>query len=44
MRAPCKVGISLASAYPVSDPRQRARWMVERTQAAHAAGDSRHTP
>jgi alkanesulfonate monooxygenase SsuD/methylene tetrahydromethanopterin reductase-like flavin-dependent oxidoreductase (luciferase family) len=33
-----RVGISLTSAYAVSTPRDGARWMVERTQAAHAAG------
>jgi alkanesulfonate monooxygenase SsuD/methylene tetrahydromethanopterin reductase-like flavin-dependent oxidoreductase (luciferase family) len=32
------IGISLTSAYTVSDPREGARWMVERTRAAHAAG------
>lgn len=33
-----KIGISLTSAYAVSDPREGARFMVERTRAAHAAG------
>lgn len=34
-----KVGISLTSNYPdVTDPRQGARWMIERTAAAHRAG------
>jgi len=34
-----KVGISLTSNYPeVKDPRQGARWMIERTAAARRAG------
>ncbi len=33
-----RVGISLTSSYPVSDPRQGARWMVERAAAARQAG------
>jgi alkanesulfonate monooxygenase SsuD/methylene tetrahydromethanopterin reductase-like flavin-dependent oxidoreductase (luciferase family) len=34
-----RVGISLTSNYPdVKDPRQGARWMIERTAAAHRAG------
>ena len=34
-----KVGISLTSNHPdARDPRQGARWMIERTAAAHRAG------
>ena len=33
-----KIGTSLRSTYPVDDPRQGARWMVERAAAAAAAG------
>jgi hypothetical protein len=34
-----KVGISLTSNYPdATDPRQAARWMIERAAAAHRAG------
>jgi len=34
-----RVGISLTSNHPdVKDPRQGARWMIERTAAAHSAG------
>ena len=33
-----KVGISLASAHRVRDPREGARWMIERTIAAREAG------
>jgi hypothetical protein len=34
-----RVGISLTSNYPdVEDPRQGARWMIERAAAAHRAG------
>ena len=33
-----KIGTSLRSSYPVTDPRQGARWMVERAAAAAAAG------
>ncbi len=34
-----KVGISLTSNHPdVKDPRQGARWMIERAAAAHCAG------
>src|SRR5215471_591021 len=33
-----KVGISLTSAYNVKDPRDGARWMIERAHAARAAG------
>jgi alkanesulfonate monooxygenase SsuD/methylene tetrahydromethanopterin reductase-like flavin-dependent oxidoreductase (luciferase family) len=33
-----KIGISLRSSYPVADPREGARWMVERAAAAAAAG------
>jgi alkanesulfonate monooxygenase SsuD/methylene tetrahydromethanopterin reductase-like flavin-dependent oxidoreductase (luciferase family) len=33
-----RVGISLASAHTVTDPRQGARWMIERAAAARQAG------
>jgi len=33
-----RIGTSLRSSYPVADPRQGARWMVERAAAAAAAG------
>ena len=33
-----RVGISLTSAYAVSDPRQGGRWMIERAAAARRAG------
>ena len=33
-----KIGTSLRSTYPVTDPREGARWMVERAAAAAAAG------
>jgi alkanesulfonate monooxygenase SsuD/methylene tetrahydromethanopterin reductase-like flavin-dependent oxidoreductase (luciferase family) len=34
-----RVGISLTSNHPnMKDPRQGARWMIERTAAAHRAG------
>lgn len=33
-----KVGISLTSAHDVKDPREAARWMIERTAAARRAG------
>jgi alkanesulfonate monooxygenase SsuD/methylene tetrahydromethanopterin reductase-like flavin-dependent oxidoreductase (luciferase family) len=34
-----KVGISLTSNHPdAKDPRQGARWMIERTEVAHRAG------
>jgi len=33
-----KIGTSLRSSYPVADPREGARWMVERAAAAAAAG------
>jgi alkanesulfonate monooxygenase SsuD/methylene tetrahydromethanopterin reductase-like flavin-dependent oxidoreductase (luciferase family) len=33
-----KIGTSLRSSYPVADPREGARWMVERAVAAAAAG------
>jgi alkanesulfonate monooxygenase SsuD/methylene tetrahydromethanopterin reductase-like flavin-dependent oxidoreductase (luciferase family) len=33
-----RIGVSLTSGYRVSDPRQGARWMVERARAAWAAG------
>lgn len=33
-----KIGTSLRSTYPVADPREGARWMVERAAAAAAAG------
>jgi alkanesulfonate monooxygenase SsuD/methylene tetrahydromethanopterin reductase-like flavin-dependent oxidoreductase (luciferase family) len=33
-----RVGISLASAHAVTDPRQGARWMIERAAAARHAG------
>ncbi len=32
-----RVGISLTSAYRVTDPREGARWMIERAAAAHDA-------
>ncbi|MSQ30453.1 MAG: LLM class flavin-dependent oxidoreductase [Dehalococcoidia bacterium] len=32
-----RVGISLTSAYRVEDPREGARWMIERAAAAHGA-------
>jgi alkanesulfonate monooxygenase SsuD/methylene tetrahydromethanopterin reductase-like flavin-dependent oxidoreductase (luciferase family) len=33
-----KIGTSLRSTYPVADPREGARWMVERAAGAAAAG------
>ena len=36
--AAMKVGISLTSAHDVTDPREAARWMIERTAAARRAG------
>ena len=33
-----RIGISLTSAYNVKDPRDGARWMIERTRGARAAG------
>src|SRR3989442_13238081 len=36
--APVRVGISLTSRHAVKDPRQGARWMVERARAAWEAG------
>jgi alkanesulfonate monooxygenase SsuD/methylene tetrahydromethanopterin reductase-like flavin-dependent oxidoreductase (luciferase family) len=33
-----KIGTSLRSSYPVADPREGARWMVERAAAAAVAG------
>ncbi|HEV7536587.1 MAG TPA: LLM class flavin-dependent oxidoreductase, partial [Acidimicrobiia bacterium] len=33
-----KIGTSLRSSYPVADPREGARWMIERAAAAAAAG------
>jgi alkanesulfonate monooxygenase SsuD/methylene tetrahydromethanopterin reductase-like flavin-dependent oxidoreductase (luciferase family) len=33
-----KIGVSLRSAYPPMDVRVGARWMIERTRAANAAG------
>ncbi len=33
-----RIGISIASSYRVEDVRQGARWMIERAQAASAAG------
>ncbi|HZQ78921.1 MAG TPA: LLM class flavin-dependent oxidoreductase [Acidimicrobiia bacterium] len=33
-----RIGTSLRSSYPVADPREGARWMVERAGAAAAAG------
>ena len=33
-----KIGISVASAYRVDDPRDGARFMIERTRAARLAG------
>src|SRR5262249_58146599 len=46
-----KIGISLTSTYNVKDPRDGARWMIERARAAHAAeldslfiGDHHATP
>ncbi len=33
-----KIGISVCSSYQVADPRQGARWMVERARQAHQAG------
>lgn len=33
-----RIGTSLRSSYPVADPREGARWMVERAAAAAAAG------
>ena len=33
-----RIGISLTSAYRITDPRQGARWMIERAAAAHRAG------
>ena len=33
-----KVGISLTSHHAVADPREAARWMIERAQAARRAG------
>ena len=34
-----RIGISLTSNHPdAKDPRQGARWMIERTAAAHRAG------
>jgi alkanesulfonate monooxygenase SsuD/methylene tetrahydromethanopterin reductase-like flavin-dependent oxidoreductase (luciferase family) len=33
-----KIGTSLRSTYPVADPRDGARWMIERAAAAEAAG------
>jgi alkanesulfonate monooxygenase SsuD/methylene tetrahydromethanopterin reductase-like flavin-dependent oxidoreductase (luciferase family) len=35
---PVKIGTSLRSTYPLSDPRQGAQWMIERAAAAEAAG------
>ena len=35
---PIRIGISLCSAHPVSDPREGARFLVERTIAAREAG------
>ena len=32
-RNPMRVGISLTSAYTISDPREGARWMIERAAA-----------
>jgi alkanesulfonate monooxygenase SsuD/methylene tetrahydromethanopterin reductase-like flavin-dependent oxidoreductase (luciferase family) len=36
--ATMKIGTSLRSSYPVADPREGARWMVERAAAAAVAG------
>src|SRR5262245_10253932 len=36
--APMKVGVSLASRHVVQDPREGARWMIERAAAARRAG------
>src|SRR4029077_11076803 len=33
-----RIGVSLGSAHRVSDPREGARWMIERAQAAQRAG------
>ena len=33
-----KVGVSLASRHVVNDPREGARWMIERAAAARRAG------
>jgi alkanesulfonate monooxygenase SsuD/methylene tetrahydromethanopterin reductase-like flavin-dependent oxidoreductase (luciferase family) len=33
-----RVGVSLSSSHPVSDPREGARWMIERAAAARRAG------
>jgi alkanesulfonate monooxygenase SsuD/methylene tetrahydromethanopterin reductase-like flavin-dependent oxidoreductase (luciferase family) len=33
-----KIGISLTSSHDVTDPREAARWMIERTAAAREAG------
>jgi len=33
-----KIGISLTSGRPVTDPREGARWMIERAAAARRAG------
>jgi alkanesulfonate monooxygenase SsuD/methylene tetrahydromethanopterin reductase-like flavin-dependent oxidoreductase (luciferase family) len=33
-----RVGISLTSHHDVADPREAARWMIERAQAARPAG------
>src|SRR5688500_10076342 len=33
-----RVGVSLRSAYMVRDPREGARWMVQRAKAAYDAG------
>ena len=33
-----RIGISMSSSYAVEDPRQGARWMIERAKAAAEAG------
>jgi alkanesulfonate monooxygenase SsuD/methylene tetrahydromethanopterin reductase-like flavin-dependent oxidoreductase (luciferase family) len=38
-----KIGTSLRSTYSVADPREGARWMVDRAAAAAAAGDHHAT-
>ena len=37
MRDIVRIGISLTSAYDVANPREGARWMIERAAAAHGA-------
>lgn len=33
-----RIGVSLASSHDVADPREGARWMIERAAAARRAG------